>query len=173
VTCRSIVRPTTAIQMVQLRALLERCGAYSAIEVASTSDELRQVFPVRLFEHIGIVYDRLEKVADTSFPTIAQLRLAVLLHEESPDSLPSLLVGAGFSDFVPIVLAVIGGFGELWKTKTEHEIAEYVLAHRDHVASLLLFELAHEGQATRQMERAAELGGLDLSFKRWAARLPP
>jgi hypothetical protein len=159
--------------MIQLRSLLERCGAYSAIEAASTSEELGQVFPVKLFEHIGIVYDRLERVADASFPTIAQLRLAVLLHEQSPASLPSLLVGAGFSDFAPIVLAVIGGFGELWKTKTEHEIAEYVLAHRGHLASLLLFELAHEGRATSQMERAAELGGLDLSFKRWAARLPP
>jgi hypothetical protein len=159
--------------MVDLRPLLERDSAYSAIEAAFKSDELGQVFPVKLFEHIGIVYDRLEKVANASFPTIAPLRLAVLLHEQSPASLPSLLAGAGFSDFAPIVLAVIGGFGELWKTNTDDEIAEYALAHRDHLASLLLFELAHEGRATRQMERAAELGGLDLSFKRWAAQLPP
>ena len=159
--------------MVQLRPLLERRGAYSAIDAASKSDELGAAFPVKLFEHIGIVYHRLESVADASFPSIAPLRLAVLVHEQSPASLLSLLAGAGFSDFVPIVLAVIGGFGELWKTNTEDEIAEYVLAHRDHLASLLLFELAHEGRATRQMERAAELGGLDRSFKRWAARLPP
>jgi hypothetical protein len=158
--------------MVQLRPLLERDGAYSAIDAASKAGELGQDFPVKLFEHIGIVYDRLERVADASFPTITPLRLAVLLHEQSPVSLPNLLAGAGFSDFAPIVLSVIGGFGALWKTKTEDEIAEYVLAHRDHLDSLLLFELAHEGRATRQMARAAELGGLDLSFKRWAARLP-
>jgi hypothetical protein len=159
--------------MIQLRPLLERCGSYSAIEAACKSDELAQDFSVPLFEHIGIVYHRLERVADTSLPTIAPLRLAVLLHEQSPASLPSFLAAAGFSDFASIVLAVIRGFGQLWKTNTDDEIAEYALAHRDHLDSLLLFELAHEGRATRQMERAAELGGLDLNFKRWAARLPP
>jgi hypothetical protein len=159
--------------MIELRSLLERCGAYSAIEAASKSEELGEDLPMTLFEHIGIVYNRLERVADASFPTIAPLRLAVLLHEQSPTSLPNLLAGAGFSDFAPLVLSVISGFGELWKIKTDHDLTEYVLAHRDHLDSLLLFELAHEGRATRQMERAAELGGLDLRFKRWAARLQP
>jgi hypothetical protein len=100
------------------------------------------------------------------------LRLAVLLHEESPAALPSLLATAGFSGFAPTILGVIGGFGELWKVTADHEIAQYVEAHRAHLASLLLFELVHEGQAILQMERAAELGDLDLGFKRWAARLP-
>jgi hypothetical protein len=159
------------MDLAELRRRLERCGEYPAIEAASTSGQLDQLLPVKLFDHIGIVYDRLERVADASSPTVAPLKLTVLLHEQLPDSLPRLLAGAGFSDVAPIVLTVIGGFGELWKTRTDREIAEYIRIHTDHLASLLLFELAHEGRATGQMECAAELGGLHLSFKRWAARL--
>jgi hypothetical protein len=126
---------------------------------------------VSLFEHIGIVYHRLEELADAHFPGIAGLRLTVLLHEMSPGSLPSLLAGAGLSDLAPPVVGAIRGFGELWKGVADDQIAEYVVAHRAHLASLLLFELAHEGRTIPAMERAAELGGLDLDFKRWAARL--
>jgi hypothetical protein len=156
----------------ELRLLLERRGSYPAIEAAAASGQLHQLLPVKLFEHIGIVYRRLEGVADAHCPGIAELRLTVLLHEMSPNSLPSLLAEAGFSDFVPTVVGVIGGFGELWKVGTDHEIAEYVVAHRAHLGALLLFELAHEGRAISAMERAAELGGLDLCFKRWTGRLP-
>jgi hypothetical protein len=156
----------------KLRLLLVRCGSYPVIEVAAACGELHELLPVKLFEHIGIVYHRLERVADTHFPGIAELRFAVLLHEESPDSLPRLLATAGFSDFAPSVLGVVAGFGELWKVTADHEIADYVVAHRAHLASLLLFELAHEGRAISEMERVAELGGLDISFKRWATRLP-
>jgi hypothetical protein len=159
------------MDLAELRRRLERWGEYPAIEAASPSGELARLLPLKLFDHIGIVYHRLERVADASSPTVAPLKLTVLLHEQSPDSLPRLLAGAGFSDFAPIVLAVIGGFGELWKTRTDREIAEYVRTHNDHLASLLLFELAHEGRATGQMECAAEVGGLHRSFKRWAARL--
>jgi hypothetical protein len=154
-----------------LRLLLERTGAYPAIEAASASGALRDVLPVTLFEHIETIYDRLERAADAHFPAIVPLRLAVLLHEESPDSLPSLLSAAGLSELAPTVLGVIGGFGEVWKTSGEEEIAAYVRAHRADLASLLLFELAHEGRPTRAMERAAELGGLAQSFTRWTARL--
>jgi hypothetical protein len=159
------------MDLAELRRRLERWGEYPAIEAASPSGELARLLPLKLFDHIGIVFDRLERIADASSPTVAPLKLTVLLHEQSPDSLPRLLAGAEFSDFAPIVLAVIGGFGELWKTRTDREIAEYVRTHNDHLASLLLFELAHEGRATGQMECAAEVGGLHRSFKRWAARL--
>ena len=155
----------------ELRLLLEQRGSYPAIEAAAASGELRALLPVSLFEHIGIVYHRLEELADAHFPGIAASRLAVLLHEMSPGSLPSLLAAAGLSDLAPPVLGALAGFGELWKVLTDDQIAECVVAHRAHLASLLLFELAHEGRAIPAMERAAELGGRDLDFKRWAARL--
>ena len=156
---------------VELRLLLEQRGSYPAIEAAAASGKLRALLPVSLFEHIGIVYHRLEALADARFSGLAASRLAVLLHEMSPGSLPGVLAAAGLSDFAPPVLGAIGGFGELWKVATDDQIAEYVVAHQAHLASLLLFELAHEGRAIPAMERAAELGGLDVDFKRWAGRL--
>jgi hypothetical protein len=157
---------------VELRHLLERCGSYPAIEAAAASGELREILPVELFEHIGIVYHRLERVADTPLPDIAASRLTVLVHETPPESLPRVLEAAGFSDLSPIVREVIGGFGEVWRVTADCQIAEYVVTHGAHLAPLLLFELAHEGRAIPAMERAAELGGLDLAFARWAGRLP-
>ena len=154
-----------------LRRLLERPGSYPAIEAAAASGALHDLLPVKLFEHIGTVYDRLERVADPTFAHLAKVRLAVLLHEESPPSLPRLLATAGFGDFAPVVMGVIGGFGTLWKATTDQEIEGYVAAERTHLGSLLLFELAHEGRATSQMERAAELSGLARDFARWRARL--
>jgi hypothetical protein len=154
-----------------LRVLLGRRGSYPTIEAAAASGELRELLPVELFEHIGAVYRTLEGAADTDFPCIAELRLTVLLHEMPPSSLPSLLARAGFSDFMPTVLGVIGGFGELWKVAADQEIGEYVVTHGPHLGSLLLFELAHEGRAIAAMERAAELGDLGVCFRRWAGRL--
>lgn len=151
----------------RLRLLLERRGAYPAIEAVSAAGE----FPVKLFPHIGVVYHRLETVAGADFEAIAPLRLAVLVHEEPPDALGGILDAAGLSELAPTVFAVVGEFGKLWKIAADDEIAEYVDSHRAHLASLLLFELAHEGSATRAMERAAQLGGLAFRFEGWRARL--
>src|SRR5262245_12580365 len=153
-----------------LRSLLGRFGSYPAVETA-VARELHHHVPVTLFEHIGDVYRRLELATDRDFSGIAQLRLAVLLHEESPPTLPRLLAAGGFSDFIPAVHAVGGGFGEVWKARADRELADYVGAHRAHLESLLLFELAHEGRATAAMERASELGALKVTFGRWAGRL--
>ena len=68
-------------------------------------------------------------------------------------------------------IGVVSGFGALWKITRDHDIADYVAAHKAHLAALLLFELAHEGQPTPGMERAAELGHLRGSFDVWANRL--
>ena len=155
-----------------LRLLLERDGSYPAIAAAVTSGDLQGVLPVTLFDHIATVYRRLETLAGPDFPETPPLRLAVLVREESPASLPHVLATAGCPDFSPTVVSVISGFGELWKLLGDSDIAGYTVAHRAHLASLLLFELAHEGQAIPQMERAAELGGLDLDFERWTERLP-
>jgi len=160
-----------AMNSATLRRLLGHRGSYPAIEAAAASGALQQLLPVEPLAHIGIVYRRLERVADAHFPGISALRLSVLLHESSPSSLPSLLTAAGFSDLQPVVLGVIGGFGELWKATADHEIAAYVVTQRAHLASLLLFELVHEGRAIAAMERAAELGSLEVGFRRWVRRL--
>lgn len=155
----------------KFRRLVERRGAYPAIEAAWASNELRNILPLKLFDHIGIVYNRLERIAGAHFHAIVPLRLAVLLHEEAPSALPRLVAAAGFSEFAPLIRDVIAGFGELWKTTGEDEIAAYANAHGAHLDSLLLFELAHEGAATLAMERAAGRGGLAESFERWVSRL--
>jgi hypothetical protein len=126
---------------------------------------------VTLFEHVGEVYRRVETAADDEFAGIAQLRLAALVHEESSESLPKLLESAAVSDFAPMVVAVNGGFGRIWKVQTEGDLRAYVDANRPHLASILLFEVAHEGQPTALMGRAAEVGGLQTALTRWAARL--
>ena len=127
---------------------------------------------MELFEHVAAVYHRLERLAAANHAaSITEMRLAVLFHEEPTDRLPSLLGEAGFPDFAPAVVGVIGGFGQLWKAKTDQEMVAYVAAHKANLPALLLFELAHEGRATPQMERAAEIADLSVDFNRWVARL--
>jgi hypothetical protein len=124
-----------------------------------------------LDQHIHEVLLRLEAAADDDDPILPELRLAVLVHEQPPEAIPELLVTAGFSDITPTIHAVIDGFGRLWKTGSEAELADYVEAHGQHLPALLLFELAHEGRATMAMRRWAELAGLAGPFERWATRL--
>ena len=155
-----------------LRRLLERRGSYPAIRAAAASGTLQALLPVTLLDHIGTVYYRLEQCADGhSGAGLAALRLTVLLHEEPLSSLPSLLAAAGRPDFASTVLDVTAGFGKMWKATADEAIARYAEVHRHHLASLLLFELAHEGRPTSGMERAAELGGLSLDFAQWVAGL--
>ena len=154
-----------------LRRLLDRAGSYPVIRAAAASGQLNDMLPVKLFEHIGAVYQRLETAADPDSDGLAALRLAVLVHEEPPESLRRPLAGAGLSDLEETVGSVTGGFGAIWKVKPDREIADYVARHSAHLAALLLFELAHEGGATPEMERAAEFAGLGASFRRWGARL--
>ncbi|MFZ5890663.1 MAG: hypothetical protein ACOY0T_06395 [Myxococcota bacterium] len=125
---------------------------------------------MNVFEHIRSVYDRLERACDPEDSNLPALRTAVLLHEESPERLPNLLATAHISDATTIE-AVITAFGEVWKCKTDDELAAYVSTHRPHLAPLLLLELAHEGRATPAMQRAAQLGNLQPLFNQWQARL--
>jgi hypothetical protein len=152
-----------------LRRLLSRRGSYPLIVAAAASGHLPH-FTVTLFEHVGDVYRRVETAAD-SCAGLEGLRLAALVHEEPQESLAKLLDSAGVLDFAPIVVAVTGGFGRIWKVRTEGDLRDYVEVHRPHLASILLFELAHEGQSTPEMERAAEVGGLQTALERWAERL--
>jgi hypothetical protein len=124
-----------------------------------------------LFGHIGDVYRRVEAAADPDFAGIEALRLAALVHEEPPESLPKLLGSAGVLDLAPTVVAVTGGFGRIWKIRTEGDLRDYVEVNRPHLASILLFELAHEGRSIPEMEGAAEVGGLQATLTCWAERL--
>jgi hypothetical protein len=154
-----------------LHRLLEQPGSYPRIEAAWVTRALCRELPVRLFAHIGDVYRRLEVAAHDAGSDLAGLRLAVLLHEEAADRVPSLIEGAGLTDLAPVVTAVVEGFGELWKAGGDAPLADYVAAHRPALAPLLLFELAHEGRPTPSMERAAALGGLTGAFRGWVTRL--
>jgi hypothetical protein len=127
--------------------------------------------PVRLFAHIGDVYRRLEVAAGDTGADLAALRLTVLVHEEPAERVPTLVEDAGVTDLAPVVTAVVEGFGELWKVEGDARLAAYVATHRPALASLLLFELAHEGRPTPSMERAAALGGLTGAFRGWVTRL--
>ena len=153
-----------------LRRLLSRRGSYPIIAAAAASGQLPH-FPVTLFEHIGDVYRRVETAADHDVAVIEELRLAALVHEEPQESLTKLLDSAGVFDLAPTVVAVTGGFGRIWKVRTEGELRDYVEVNRPHLASILLFELAHEGQSIPEMERAAEVGGLQAALQCWAERL--
>jgi hypothetical protein len=155
---------------VSLRQLLFQRASYRLIAAAAASGRLTH-FPVRLFEHVGDVYRRVETAADDDFAGIAQLRLAALVHEEPSESLPNLLASADVLDFAPTVVAVTGGFGRIWKVQTDGDLRAYVETHRPHLPAILLFEVAHEGQSTALMARAAELAGLRTALTCWAARL--
>ncbi len=152
-----------------LRRLLSQRGSYPIIAAAAASGQLH--FPVTLFEHVGDVYRRVETAADHDCAGIEELRLAALVHEEPRESIPKLLGAAGVFDFAPTVVAVTGGFGRIWKVRTEGDLRDYVEVNRPHLASILLFELAHEGQLIPELERAAEVGGLQAALKCWAERL--
>jgi hypothetical protein len=125
---------------------------------------------VNLFAHVGDVYRRVESIADDD-ENLPALRLAALVHEEPLDSLPGLLESAGLSDLSPVVLAVTSVFGRVWKVRTDAELGALVADHRDHLAAILLFEVAHEGRATTPMGRAAALAGLTPALHRWSERL--
>jgi hypothetical protein len=155
-----------------LRRLLSRPGSYPLVvaAAAAASGQLPH-FPVTLFEHVGDVYRRVETAADHNLAGLEELRLAALVHEEPQESLTKLLASAGVSDFAPTVVAVTGAFGRIWKVRTERDLRDYVEVNRPHLASILLFELGHEGQSTPEMERAAQVGGLQTALKCWAERL--
>jgi hypothetical protein len=153
-----------------LRTLLSRRGSYPTIAAAAASGRLPRL-AVRLFEHVGDVYTRVEIAADPDFAQIAELRLAALVHEEPPAAVPEVLDAAGLGDFAPTVLAVVGGFGRIWKARSEADLRDFVRTNAQHLAAILLFELAHEGQRIPRGERAAELGGLRAAVQRWTVRL--
>ena len=122
-------------------------------------------------EHFAEICRRLETASPDDFTLVKPLRIAVLLHEVSPERLPAVLDQFGFTDYTPIVTAVIGAFGRLWKLRDAAETLEFVSAHRAYLEPLLLFELVHEDAPTASMRRVAGLGGLRETFEGWVGRL--
>jgi hypothetical protein len=121
-----------------------------------------------LREHIDAVATRVRRAAGT--PTRV-LRIAALVHEEAIGHLPAVLRKAGLSAHAAPVTAIVGGFGEVWKARDAAGVVGYEGRHREHLASLLLFELAHEGAPTAEMRAAARRGGLGEEFETWVRRL--
>ena len=68
-------------------------------------------------------------------------------------------------------MATVTAFGAIWKVRDAAALAEYVREHASVLRGLLLFEIAHEGQATAAMAEAAALAGLSADFARWQRRL--
>jgi len=153
-----------------LRRLLAQPGSYPIIATAVASGAFREL-PITLLDHVGDVYRRVETAADPDFDRIEALRLAALVHEELLERVRQLVGSPGLSELLPDVVAVIREFGRVWKVSTDDDLRRYVDENKGFLRAILLFELAHEGHATPQMERAARAGRLGAAFARGAARL--
>lgn len=154
----------------ELRRVLQEPASLEAIRVAAASGDLARILSTPFFDHIAEVYARLERIATGSLEAWP-LKLVVLVHEEPPARAAELVGGAGFSEARDLVLRVLDGFGGVWKVRNDSEMEAYVRAHGPGLASLLLFELAHEGAATASMQSAARAAGLAATFQRWLGRL--
>jgi len=153
-----------------LRRLLARAGSYPIIATAAASGGLREL-PLTLPDHIGDVYRRLEMAAGPDSDRIDALRLTALVHEEPLERVRQLVGSPGLLELLPDVVAVVREFGRVWKVGSDHDLRTYVEENKGLLRAILLFELAHEGHATPQMERAARAGRIGTAFERWAARL--
>jgi hypothetical protein len=155
----------------ELRAAISRRGGFATIAAAAAGGELEPLLATDVSTHVGEVYRRLEAGLDEGSTLAVPLRVTVLVHEEPPERLPALLGHAGLAEFSPIVLAVVGAFGRLWKLRNERDAMDYVKLHRPWLEPLLMFELAHEGVLTGAMRWVARLGGVGQAAERWAGRL--
>jgi len=156
----------------ELRNVLQQPASLEAIRAAAASGDLAKFVPTPFFDHIADVYARLERIVAGS-PESWALKLVALVHEEPPARAADLVARAGFADVSDLVLHVLDGFGAVWKVRRHAQLELYVRAHRTHLASLLLFELAHEGTPTASMRSAAQAAGLMVEFQRWTTQLTP
>ena len=133
--------------------------------------DLRHSVPADVADHIDSVCRRLDLVIADEPGLAEPMRLAVLLHEESPTRVQALLERERLTGVAPLVTSVIAAFGRLWKLESDREVVDYVRAHGAYLEALLLFELVHEGAPTARMRRVAALGGLASRFETWVRRL--
>ena len=118
------------------------------------------------FAHVADVYGRVERLTQRD-PGAWPLKVAALVHEEPRADVRAALGTAGRSGVADRVLAVLDGFGAVWKPGVE----AWVQRHRRSVADVVRFELAHEGRPAARMRDAAALGGFLADFDRCAAIL--
>jgi hypothetical protein len=114
---------------------------------------------------------RVEVAAGDEHERFWPVKLTALVHEISPTELSATLQRAGMADVARHVLAILNGFGHVWRVKEGEELRKYVRGHRAHLEGLLLFEVAHEGAATEAMGAVARLGGLEERLEKWETRL--
>ena len=99
-------------------------------------------------------------------------------------SYPIIAAAAASGQLPHFPVTLFDHVGEVYRrveTAADHDVAGIedlrlaALVHEEPQESLpkaiLLFELAHEGQVIPEMERAAEVGGLQAALKCWAERL--
>ena len=130
-------------------------------------NELRSQF----IPHVAEVMRRVEVAAGDEYERFWSVKLTALEHEIPPTELVETLQNARMADMASRVLAIINGFGHVWRIKDKEELQKYVSEHRAYLESLLLFEVAHEGKATEAMRAAARLGGLEERIEEGNARL--
>ena len=153
-----------------LRELLHRTDSWPEIHAAGRSGRLERILGVPFLDHVGDVYARLERAA-ASASDPWWVKLAVLVHEAEDAVLCLSLDRTGFADVSPQIRSLLRGFGRLWKIHEPSDLEEFVASHRNVLAPLLLFELAHEGAATPMMHAVAEVAGIASDFEGWAKRL--
>jgi len=121
--------------------------------------------------HVAEVMQRVEVAAGGEHDRFWSVKLTALVHEIPLPALGATLQRTGMADVASHVLAILNGFGHVWRVKDERELQKYVSGHRAYLESLLLFEMAHEGTATEAMRAVARLGGLEKRVEEWSVRL--
>jgi hypothetical protein len=120
--------------------------------------------------HVAAVSRRLEAAAPDELRELT-LYVAAVHEERDPARLREAALRAGAGRDADAVVAIALGFGDVWQVTDEASLDEYVGRHAGHLRALLLFEVAHEGQATEAMTAAAERAGIVRELWRWNARI--
>jgi hypothetical protein len=153
-----------------LRRLLGATPSLPGVRAAAESGELGFALATDFTEHVAAVYGRVERaVADE--PCALALKLVALVHEEQAARVGALLERAGVAAEAPLAAAVVADFGALWKLGDRADHERFACARVDRLRPLLLFEIAHEGEATAAMRSVASVAGLDEALVGWLQRL--
>ena len=120
--------------------------------------------------HIETVSRRLEAAAPDDLRELT-LCVAAVHEERDPPRLRRDALAAGADRNADAVVAIALAFGEIWQVTDEASLDDYVGRHAGHLRALLLFEVAHEGEATDAMRAAAGRAGFERELWRWEARV--
>lgn len=155
-----------------LRLLLRPPRSLAAVHRAARSGDLDRLLGTTVTEHVLAVYDRVERAsAGEPERDATALKLVALVHEEPPERMPRLLAAADLAGEAPFATAIVAAFGALWRAQDEAELARLAERRAATLRPLLLFEVAHEGDATPAMRDAARLGGFAGDVDLWLARI--